>query len=389
MAFLSRFRHFDLYSKPLDDFRVKTSFGGTLTLVSFVVITALFLSETYAYFSGPTVVEQLFVDSTRADMRVDINVDVTFPKLPCVFMSIDVMDVSDGYQSGIQDDVFKQRLDRNGKNISEARPEKQEINVRNASAASEVSTAADAAQTKKCGSCYGAVEGCCNTCDEVREAYQLRGWQIEDITTIEQCRDDEYVQQLKKVDGEGCRIYGKIQVAKIQGNFHLAPGAALNVHHAHYHNMHSLSSSTFDTTHTINHLSFGQSFPGKQYPLDGQSFASEKGGIQHTYTLKLVPTMYVFGVTDNGRTDFSYQFSVTKTIKDTVAQGRGVPGLFVFFDFSPLMVKLEERQQSLSHFLVSLCAIIGGVYTVASLVDSFIYNSSKAVRRKMEGNKAF
>lgn len=70
MSFLSRFRDFDVYSKPLDDFRVKTSFGGTLTLVSFLVIALLFLSEIWVYLSGPTVVEQLFVDSTRADMRV-------------------------------------------------------------------------------------------------------------------------------------------------------------------------------------------------------------------------------------------------------------------------------------------------------------------------------
>ncbi|KAH7704770.1 Serologically defined breast cancer antigen NY-BR-84 [Aphelenchoides avenae] len=343
MSLLSRFRDFDVYSKPLDDFRVKTSFGGTLTLVSFLVIALLFLSEIWVYLSGPTVVEQLFVDSTRADTRVDINLDITFPKLACPMISVDVMDVSDGYESGILDDIFKQRLDRDGQNITEALPEKQEINIRNASATN--TEASTAAAEKKCGSCYGAVDGCCNTCEEVREAYAIRGWQIEDITTIEQCRNDAFVQQFKKTEGEGCRVYGKLQVAKVQGNFHIAPGGALNVHSAHFHNMHSMSAGNFDTTHIINHMSFGQAYPGKEYPLDGNTFTSNKGGLQHAYTLKLVPTMYVFGVTGGGRTEFSYQFSVSKTTKDIVTQGRGVPGFFVFFDFSPLMVKLEERQQ--------------------------------------------
>lgn len=40
-------------------------------------------------------------------------------------ISVDVMDVSDGYESGILDDIFKQRLDKNGQNITEAQPEKQ------------------------------------------------------------------------------------------------------------------------------------------------------------------------------------------------------------------------------------------------------------------------
>lgn len=41
----------------------------------------------------------------------------------------------------------------------------------------------------------------------------------------------------------------------------------------------------------------------------------------------------------------------------------------------------------LSTFLVSLCAIIGGVFTVASLIDSLIYHSSRAIQHKVEMNK--
>jgi len=53
-----------------------------VTLISFCVIGVLFISETVTYFSTQ-VVEQLFVDSTSSEMRVDIHFDVTFSKIAC------------------------------------------------------------------------------------------------------------------------------------------------------------------------------------------------------------------------------------------------------------------------------------------------------------------
>jgi hypothetical protein len=40
------------------------------------------------------VIEELFVDSSSAETRVEIHFDVSFDKLPCSFLSVDIMDVS-------------------------------------------------------------------------------------------------------------------------------------------------------------------------------------------------------------------------------------------------------------------------------------------------------
>jgi hypothetical protein len=40
-----------------------------------------------------------------------------------------------------------------------------------------------------CGSCFGGLEppnGCCNTCDEVRQAYSDRGWAFGNPDSIDQ-----------------------------------------------------------------------------------------------------------------------------------------------------------------------------------------------------------
>uniref|UniRef100_A0A1I8AA75 Endoplasmic reticulum-Golgi intermediate compartment protein 3 n=1 Tax=Steinernema glaseri TaxID=37863 RepID=A0A1I8AA75_9BILA len=383
MGLLERIKQFDAYSKPLEDFRVRTFAGGTVTIASSILIVWLFVTETMNYLQ-PEVAEQLFVDSSSADVRVDINFDVQFNKLPCFFISVDVMDISSDNQNDVQDSIFRQRIDAEGRNIT-GDPEKQAVNQNSTSTVTSSPT-----EAAKCGSCYGARDGCCNTCEDVKTAYHARGWQINDIETIEQCKSDAWVSQMREHQGEGCRLYGKVQVAKVSGNFHIAPGAAHSGHRAHFHDLHSVGPQKFDTTHTIRHLSFGPHFPGKVYPLDGKTFHAETGGIMFQYYLKVVPTMY-HSLTDSETelddSKLSYQYSITTNQKDIGGGASGLPGMFIQYEFSPLMVKYEEKQQSLSHFLVSLCAIIGGVFTVASLLDSFIYTSSRAIQRKIQINK--
>lgn len=56
---------------------------------------------------------------------------------------------------------------------------------------------------------------CCNTCDDVKEAYKLRRWALPDLTTIEQCKDDESVEKANNALKEGCQIYGYMEVNRV------------------------------------------------------------------------------------------------------------------------------------------------------------------------------
>lgn len=376
MSLFTRLRELDAYSKPMEDFRVKTLSGGMVSLVASVAITVLAVQETYHFFSGD-VVEQLYVDSTSSDVRVNVRFDVTFHYLPCPFISVDVMDVSSENQDNIQDDVFKLRLDANGRNVSEA-VQKIEINQNRSDVELKTTTVG-------CGSCYGALPAgsCCNTCEEVKDAYRLRGWQV-NVDEVVQCKNDPWLKRLEEFKGEGCRIYGKLQVAKVAGNFHFAPGEPHRIMRSHVHDFHDVDLNRFDTAHRINHLSFGNEFPGKKHPLDGKDFSDLRGAIMHNYYVKVVPTSYV---SMDGRVEESHQFSVTTHRKDIAKGVSGIPGFVVQYEFSPLMVRYEERRQHLITFLVSLCAIIGGVFTVAQLIDTMIYHSSRVIEKKLSLNK--
>ena len=50
-------------------------------------------------------------------------------------------------------------------------------------------------------------------------------------------------------------------------------------------------------------------------------------------------------------------------------------------------VQISERGSSFMHFITNVCAIVGGVFTVSGIIDSFIYQSEKIIRKKLDLGK--
>ncbi|CAI8585539.1 unnamed protein product [Vicia faba] len=90
----------------------------------------------------------------------------------------------------------------------------------------------------------------------------------------------------------------------------------------------------------------------------------------------------------NGNTIQSNQFSVTEHFRTgDVGHLQSLPGVFFFYDLSPIKVTFTEQHVSFLHFLTNVCAIVGGVFTVSGILDSFIYHGQKAIKKKMELGK--
>eukprot|EP00798_Chlamydomonas_sp_ICE-L_P002492 gene2492-5420_t len=67
--------------------------------------------------------------------------------------------------------------------------------------------------------------------------------------------------------------------------------------------------------------------------------------------------------------------------------GGDLPGLFFFYDLSPIKVRIMEKKSSFVHFLTNVCAIVGGVFTVSGIIDAFVYQSERLIRKKREIGK--
>ena len=78
----------------------------------------------------------------------------------------------------------------------------------------------------------------------------------------------------------------------------------------------------------------------------------------------------------NGTTIQTNQFSVTEHLRHVnPGGGRGLPGVFFFYEISPLHVEIvEEYQQGFIAFFTSVCAIVGGVVTVMGMLDQCLYS---------------
>ncbi|XP_074588401.1 uncharacterized protein LOC141844265 [Curcuma longa] len=378
-----KLRNLDVNPKINEDFHSRTLSGGIITILSSVFMFLLFVSELRLYLQAVTETK-LVVDTSRGE-RLRINFDVTFPALSCSMLSLDSMDISGEEHLDIRHDIIKKRLDSHGNVIGSRQgrigsPQIEKPLQRHGGRLEHNET--------YCGSCYGAEtsdEDCCNSCEEVREAYRKKGWGLSDPDMIDQCNREGLVQRIKDEAGEGCNIYGFLEVNKVAGNFHLAPGKSFRQPNSHVLDLLPYRIDSFNISHKINRLTFGEYLPGVINPLDGVMWVQHTQYGMYQYFIKVVSTVY----TDiTGRTIQSNQFSVTEHFRNDDSGGiQIVPGVLFFYDLSPIKVTSTERYIPFLHFLTNVCAIVGGIFTVSGILDSFIYHGQRAVKKKMEIGK--
>jgi len=212
-----------------------------------------------------------------------------------------------------------------------------------------------------CGKCYGASapdknNGCCQTCEDVREAYASIGWAFGKGEGVEQCEREHYAERLDEMREEGCNIAGHLSVNKVIGNFHIAPGKSFSSAQMHVHdlNQYFASSKEHTFTHTIHHLSFGPDLPAnvkvQRNPLDDARQVAQERSFNFMYFIKVVSTSYLpLGASENPHTPGAvetHQYSVTshkrslmggadKEHASTIHARGGIPGVFFSYVYIP------------------------------------------------------
>lgn len=59
-----------------------------------------------------------------------------------------------------------------------------------------------------------------------------------------------------------------------------------------------------------------------------------------------------------------------------------MPGVYFVYEFSPLRSIIREYHMPLFELCTSLCAILGGVFTVMGMLDGVIYSVLKRAQRR-------
>ncbi|KAG0672116.1 hypothetical protein C6P45_004131 [Maudiozyma exigua] len=404
----------DAFSRAEEDVRIRTKTGALITLSCFVITAILIINE---WFQFNTIVTRptLVMDRER-NGKLELNLDISFPHISCDILNFDIIDDS-GYlqydDEMISENGFiKIRLDQTGNEL-----EKMDYKLKDQLQQYPVE------DENYCGSCYDALdqshnddEGktlqdrvCCQTCEDVRQAYYRKGWTIFDGKSIEQCEREGYLDKIKKHINEGCRVKGTTILNRISGNIHFVPGEGFQNKNGHYHDTHYYDFQTqLNFDHIINHLSFGKPVQNKQEslrslkletnPLDGKQVLRHHDTHSHvfTYYTKIVPTRYEYMdgiIVETAQFSTKFQEKPTNGGKayddpNIKYQRGGMPGLFIMLDMSPLkVINREQHAISWSGFLLNCVTSIGGILAVGTILDKIMYKTQRTFFKKANGAK--
>ncbi|XP_018810986.1 protein disulfide-isomerase 5-3-like [Juglans regia] len=188
----------------------------------------------------------------------------------------------------------------------------------------------------------------------------------------------------------GCRIEGHVRVKKVPGNLIISAHSGA----------HSFDTTQMNMSHVVNHLSFGRKIAprvmsdvkrlipylgGSHDRLNGRSFINHRdlgANVTIEHYLQVVKTEVMIRGSHKLIEEYEY------TAHSSLAQSIYIPVAKFHFELSPMQVLVTENPKSFSHFITNVCAIIGGVFTVAGILDSILYNTIKMMK-KVELGKNF
>ena len=156
---------------------------------------------------------------------------------------------------------------------------------------------------------------------------------------------------------------------QVAGNFHFS------LTKADHHVLMSVygQRDSINVSHVIHGVSFGEPYPDMVNPLDNTPKILHEGSGYFQYYIKIVPTVYE---PLRGAPLHTNQYSYTELFR-TVKELDKLPAVYFHYELSPIMAKRTESRKSYSSFLTGLCAIVGGVVTMAGMVDSLLHKINR------------
>mmetsp|Transcript_12797 Transcript_12797/g.25958 ORF Transcript_12797/g.25958 Transcript_12797/m.25958 type:complete len:453 (-) Transcript_12797:143-1501(-) len=183
---------------------------------------------------------------------------------------------------------------------------------------------------------------------------------------------------------EGCIVSASLSLKRVPGNIriHAKSGS------------HDIEPMTTNVSHKILNFGFGPTdnrghllshipkwLAPYTDPLDNLDFVTTKGFMSHDHYLKVVTTRWT--QTFPFKQNHGYQFT---SASHTYENAPNVPEVKFSFDLSPIMIDMSDSGGKRWYdFLTSVCALVGGIYTVIGLMDTALYATVKRMNKNNQG----
>ncbi|XP_022740372.1 endoplasmic reticulum-Golgi intermediate compartment protein 3-like isoform X2 [Durio zibethinus] len=336
----------DAFPRAEEHLLQKTQSGALVSIVGLVIMAALFIHELTYYLTTYTV-HQMSVDLKRGE-TLPIHINMTFPSLPCDVLSVDAIDMSGKHEVDLDTNIWKLRLNSHGHIIG-------------------TEYLSDLVEKEHAADKHDIVLGVAHLLyddekehhDDSNKKFQALGFDQEAENMIKKVKQ-------ALVNGEGCRVYGVLDVQRVAGNFHISVhGLNINVAQMIFG-----GATHVNVSHMIHDLSFGPKYPGLHNPLDGTVRILHDTSGTFKYYIKIVPTEYRYISKEVLPTN---QFSVTEYFSPMNEFDRTWPAVYFLYDLSPITVTIKEECQSFLHFITRLCAVLGGTFALTGMLDRWMY----------------
>ncbi|KAJ9521082.1 hypothetical protein QJQ45_022820 [Haematococcus lacustris] len=189
-------------------------------------------------------------------------------------------------------------------------------------------------------------------------------------------------QQRQHPAAKALPVPGFVMVKKVPGTLHF--GARSEGHsfdHALMNMTHVVHTFTIGSRPTVKkYQQLQRLHPAGLHPdwadkLHDQLFVSEHTQSTHEHYLQVVLT------TIEPRQGAGQYDAYEYTAHSHTYLSDNIPSVKVAFDLSPIQILVREVAKPWYHFLTTSCAIIGGVFTVAGILDALLYTGMKLVRK--------
>ncbi|KAG5128929.1 hypothetical protein JHK84_035326 [Glycine max] len=325
-------KNLDAFPRAEDHLLQKTQSGALVSVIGLIIMATLFVHELGYYLTTYTV-HKMSVDLKRGE-TLPIHINMTFPSLPCDVLSVDAIDMSGKHEVDLDTNIWKLRLNSYGHIIG----------------TEYISDLVEKEHTNQ--------EHDDNKDHDHHHEHSEQKIHLQNL-------DESTENIIKKVkealkNGEGCRVYGVLDVQRVAGNFHISVHG-LNIYVAQ---MIFDGAKNVNVSHFIHDLSFGPKYPGLHNPLDDTTRILHDTSGTFKYYIKVVPTEYRYISKEVLPTN---QFSVSEYYSPINQFDRTWPAVYFLYDLSPITVTIKEERRSFLHFITRLCAVLGGTFAVTEL----------------------
>ena len=190
--------------------------------------------------------------------------------------------------------------------------------------------------------------------------------------------------EMKEIKG-GCQLAGFLLVNRVPGNFHIEARSK----------SHNINPTLTNVSHIVHDLTFGPPMTRdyrkqlKRLPREFRQLTSPLSNSAHTVDAKHQAPHHYMKVVSNhyeasngilGGKSMVLQYQLVAQTQTMTYSEDDVPEAKFNYDISPMAVVISSKSKKWYEFITSLFAIIGGTFTVLSIIDSILYKIFKPKR---------